>query len=154
LIWKVPVLTKPNSITNSLASSIDIPSTILNLLEIDGKFHPKGMQGYDLTPILKDPIYKVRDQCIIEEDEDFKMKKGTYQTPMRVRTMVTEDYRITLYHGREDTGELYDLKNDPHELNNLWHDKGTKELRFELLNKLLHEIIKVQNRYPEPIAHG
>ncbi len=154
LIWNVPNITEPNSITNSLASSIDIPSTILNLLEIDCKFHPLGMQGHDLTPILKDPKYKVRDQCIIEEDEDFKMKKGTYQTPMRVRTMVTEDYRITIYQGREDTGELYDLKNDPHELNNLWHEKGSQELRFKLVNKLIHEIIKIQNRYPEPIAHG
>ena len=26
--------------------------------------------------------------------------------------------------------------------------------RIDSLNKLLHEIIKIQNRYPEPIAHG
>ncbi len=154
LIWKVPNITQPDCITNSLASSIDIPSTILNLLEIDGKFHPPSMQGYDLTPILRDPNCKVRDQCIIEEDEDFKMKKGNYQPPLRIRTMLTENYRITVYQGREDTGELFDLKNDPHECKNLWYEKGSKELRFKLLNKLLHEVINIQNRYPEPIAHG
>ena len=82
------------------------------------------------------------------------MKKGNYQTPLRIRTLITENYRITIYQGREDTGELFDLKNDPYEFKNLWHDKGSKELRFKLLNKLLHEIINIQNRYPEPMAHG
>jgi arylsulfatase A-like enzyme len=154
LIWKVPKITQPNFITKSLASSIDIPLTILNLLEINGKFHPPGMQGYDLTPILKDPNFKVREYCLIEEDEDFQSKKGNYQPPLRIRTLVSENYRITIYQGREDTGELYDLRKDPNECNNLWHDAGSRDLKFKLLSKLLHELINIQNRYPKPIAHG
>jgi arylsulfatase A-like enzyme len=40
MIWKVPNLTKENTVTNSLASSIDIPSTILNLLQINKEHYP------------------------------------------------------------------------------------------------------------------
>jgi hypothetical protein len=68
--------------------------------------------------------------------------------------MVTEDYRITIYQNREETGELYDLKNDPYECNNLWNEQELSALRFKLLNKMLYEIINLQNRYPKPIAHG
>ena len=154
MIWKVPKITQPNTITNSLASSIDIPLTILNLLGIDYDFHPPGMQGYDLTPILKDAEFKVREYCLIEEDEDFLAKKGNYQPPLRIRTLITENYRITIYQGRNDTGEFYNLRNDPYECHNLWHDEESRELRFNLLNKLLHEMINLQNRHPKPIAHG
>lgn len=154
MIWKVPNLTKSGTVTNSLASSIDIPSTILNLLNVESKIHPPGMQGYDLTPILKDPNQTIRDHCIIEEDEDFQTIKGNFRPPLRIRTMVTEDYRISVYQGREDVGELYNLKSDPYECQNLWHDKNSSELRFKLLNKLLHEIINLQNKFPKQQAHG
>ncbi|MFW9880335.1 MAG: sulfatase, partial [Candidatus Thorarchaeota archaeon] len=69
-IWKIPGLTKPGIITNSLASSIDIPTTILNILNMKSRDQPPAMQGYDLTLILRNPDAVVRDHCIIEEDED------------------------------------------------------------------------------------
>jgi len=141
-IWKVPGLTKPGTITNSLASSIDLPTTILNLLDIKSKHHPPGMQGYDLTPILSNPENKVRDHCIIEEDEGFEAIPAKLPQ-YRARTMIKDDYRITIYHGHERFGDLFDLKNDPNELNNLWNDPNSKEIRDKLLIKLLHEIINI-----------
>jgi len=146
-IWKVSGLTKAGTTTNSLASSIDIPSTILNLLKVKRKYHPLGMQGYDLTPILKNPSFKIRDHCIIEEDQDYEESKDRTKLPsLRVRTMITEDNRITIYQGYEDAGDLFDLKNDPHEKHNLWYDENSKELKNKLMNKLLHELIKLQDR--------
>jgi len=144
-IWKIPGITKPGSITSSLASSIDLPTTILNLLDIKPKKHPHGMQGYDLTPILKDPNVQVRDHCIIEEDEGFETIPAKLPQ-YRARTMITDDYRITIYHGHERFGDLFDLKNDPNELNNLWNDPSSKEIRDKLLIKLLHEIINIDER--------
>jgi arylsulfatase A-like enzyme len=144
-IWKVPGTTKPGTITKSLASTIDIPSTILSLLNIKRRNYPPGMQGFDLTPIFKNPESTVRDHCIIEEDED-TLKDSTGLPPFRARTMITDRYRITVYYGREKTGDLYDLKNDPHELINLWNDPNSKEIRNNLVNKLLHEIINIDDR--------
>jgi len=151
MIWKVPDLTIPGTVTYSLASSVDIPKTILNILNIKPKDQPPGMQGYDLSPIMMDPAKKLRDSCIIEEDED--SQKDSYKLPdLRVRTMVTEDYRITVYQGYEQTGDLFDLKKDPHELNNLWYDENSQKLKNELLNKLLHELMNLQDRLPKKEA--
>jgi len=154
LIWKVPGLTKPG-ITNSIANTVDIPSTILKLLNIKEKIQPPGMQGYDLTPILKDPNAKVRDHCIIEEDEDAHkaLRKEQYKD-IRVRTMITEDYRITIYQGYGNTGDLFDLKNDPYEQHNLWYDEHYKGIRDKLMYKLMHEILNLQDRFPKKQAQA
>jgi hypothetical protein len=49
-------------------------------------------------------------------------------------------------------GDLYDRKNDPLELKNLWYDNDYKDIRFTLVNKLLHENLKAQTKYPKRIA--
>ena len=145
LLWHVPGLTK-SAVSSSLVSSVDIPKTILNLLGIPEKRQPEGMQGVDIIPVLKDSNEKVRDCCIIEEDEEF----GNYK--IRVRHLVTETHKLTLYEGHEDFGDLYDRKNDPEELNNLWDDESVKDLKCKLINKLFQEYLKIQSRYPQRMA--
>jgi arylsulfatase A-like enzyme len=145
LLWRVPGLTKSGT-SSSLVSSIDIPKTILNLLGIPERRQPEGMQGVDITPVLKDSTEKVRDCCIIEEDEEM----GPFK--VRVRHLVTETHKLTLYEGLEDFGDLYNRKDDPEELNNLWFDDSIKDLRCKLVNKLFQEYMKIQSRYPERMA--
>ncbi|NVM00899.1 MAG: sulfatase-like hydrolase/transferase [Candidatus Helarchaeota archaeon] len=152
LIWKLPGVTKKGTVTDSLASTIDISTTILSLLNIDKKLYPPEMQGHDLTPILKDPEAKVRDHVIIEEDEELPMMKKGRDTNIRLRTLITETHRITISQGYEDFGEIIDLINDPNEVNNLWYDDNSKELRFKLLNKLTQELLNLQSRLPKKQA--
>ena len=40
----------------------------------------------------------------------------------------------TLYDGSE--GELYDMRSDPHQWNNLWHDPNHRRWREDLKNDL------------------
>ena len=144
LIWKVPGL-QP-AVSSSLVSSIDYPKTILSLLGIKERHHPSDMQGYDITPILKEPNTKIRDCCFIENDEEV----GHFTE--RIRHLITEDYKLTIYESMPEFGDLYDRKNDPHELKNLWNDNDYKDIRFKLVNKLLHENLKAQTKYPKRIA--
>ena len=146
MIWKVPGLTTPGSVSESLVSSIDYPKTILNLLKIPERHHPPDMQGFDMTPILKNANEKIRDYCLIENDEEI----GPLIS--RLRHLITEDYKLTIYEGMDNFGDIYDRKKDPNELNNLWYDKDFKEKRFELVNKLLQENLKAQSKYPKRIA--
>jgi len=146
LIWKVPGLVKPGGISDSLVSSIDYPKTILNLLNIKERHHPPDMQGYDISPILKDPKAKVRDSILIENDEEV----GTMEA--RLRHLVTEDYKLTIYDTLDNFGDIYDRKNDPLELNNLWYDPNFRDKRFDLVNKMLRENLKAQTKYPKRIA--
>lgn len=144
LIWKVPGITQP-AITDSLASSIDISKTILNLLSIPEKEQPPDIQGVDLTPILKDPSKKVRNHCLVEHDEEIEM----FKIKIRLRHLITDNYKLTVYNGLKGYGDLFDLQNDSQELNNLWFDDTYKELRHELMELLFHVNLDAQSRYPK-----
>lgn len=146
LIWKVPQLTKLGEISDSLVSSIDYPKTILNLLDIKERHHPPDMQGYDISPILMNPKQKVRDSVLIENDEEV----GTLEA--RIRHLVTEDFKLTVYDTLDNFGDIYDRKNDPLEVNNLWYDPDFRDKRFDLVNKMLRENLKAQTKYPKRIA--
>lgn len=146
MIWKIPGLTKPAGVSDSLVSSIDYPKTILNLLNVPERHHPPDMQGYDITPILENPDNKVRDFVLIENDEEV----GPLMS--RLRHLVTEEYKLTVYESLPEYGDLFDRKNDPDELTNLWYDNKYKDLRLKLVTKLLHENLKAQSKYPKRIA--
>jgi len=143
MIWKVPGITKP-AITDALMSSVDIPMTILKLLGIRERHHPPQMQGVDITPVLNDPNSEVRDSCLVEHDEEL----GNHR--IRLRHLITKDHKITLYQSLEGYGDIYDRKNDPHELNNLW-DKDI-ELRNMLIYKLCVENMRAQSHLPQRIS--
>ena len=145
LIWKVPGLTRP-SVSNSLVSTIDLPKTLLSLLGIKERYHPTGMQGFNISPILEDSNKKIRDCVLIENDEEV----GPLEA--RLRHLITEDYKLTIYEGLDDFGDIYDRKSDPYELNNLWNDEGFRENRFKLVNKLLQENLRAQTKNPKRIA--
>jgi len=158
LIWKVPGVTKTGAVSDSLVSAVDLAPTILNLSNIKKNKIPLDMQGIDITPILKDPSEKIRDSCLIEVDEaDIRMKAQSAQenplskvftnSSLRLKSVVTERYTLTVYNNLPGYGDLFDRKNDPDEVNNLWY--SNPELRLELLDKLVHEIISAQSLYPK-----
>ncbi len=146
MIWKVPGVTKPDSISDSLMSSIDFAPTLLKLLRVSSRHQPPDMQGVNITPVLKDPTAEVRNFCLIEEDEEIFGLKA------RLRYLVTNEYKMTVYLGLRDYGEIYDRKNDPHELNNLWFKEP--QLRQKLIEKLFYENLEAQSRYPKRVAQG
>jgi len=146
LIWKIPKFTK-STVTDSLVGTVDLPKTILNLLGVNKKSHPEGMQGYDITQILKEPTNKVRQQVLIEHDEEIAQDKI-----FRLRTLITENHRLTLYDGYDNFGDIFDYEADPYEVSNLWNVE--KELKNQLVEKLLREIINVRPRIPKRSAYN
>lgn len=148
LIWKIPGQ-EGGLISEKLVSSIDIPKTILNLLGIRERYHPPDMQGYDITPLLQGQEKDIRDCCLIMEDEELG-PNGPLLT--KLRHLVTEDYKITIYGEIEKYGDLFDRENDPQELNNLWNDEDYKDVKRELLNKMIHKILYAEGRFPKRIA--
>jgi len=116
------------------------------LLNIKERHHPPGMQGYDISMFLDDPNKMIRDCVLIENDEEV----GPLNS--RLRHLITEDYKLTIYEGVDNFGDIYDRKSDPLELNNLWNDKNFRDVKFDLVNKLLQENLKAQTKYPKRIA--
>jgi hypothetical protein len=64
------------------------------------------------------------------------------QNNEKTRTLVVGDWRITSFRTH---GELYNLKEDPDEMNNLWNNYSFNEKKFELVLRLLRRSINTQN---------
>jgi len=157
-VFQVPLIVRgPNikkaSETDALISSIDLPKTILHLLGIKERNHPPEMQGFNFVPDLGNSEKQIRDCCFIENDEEVGPKGPLH---VRLRHLITKDYKLTVYEDEnqsiENYGDLFDRKKDPNELNNLWFNSDYKDIRFNFLNKLFHENLKAQTRRPKRIA--
>ena len=74
-----------------------------------------------------------------------------YDSPPRIRTLITERWRMTISHG-VTWGELYDLENDPSEMSNLWDDTAHATVRAELTEMLARRQMDLVDRSPLPTA--
>jgi len=138
LLWNDPAVLKQPCVDTSLASSIDISSTILARAGIQ-PYH--GIQGRDLFSS------EAPEAILIEEDSQRAMTG--FDRPQRVRTMITERYRLSLREG-EDWNELYDLKSDPDEEFNLFEQPEVSTTRDALVMTMLRRTIELQDRSPLP----
>lgn len=119
--------------TASLAGSIDLASTLLELAGLRGY---DGIQGTSLVPILDDPAATVRSELLIEDDYP-KALAAHRNTIAKTRTLITEDHKYTRHDSGED--QLYDLASDPDELVHL----GAIEpgVRAQLIERLTDAVI-------------
>ena len=125
--------------SSSLVNSLDIGETILDLCDVDSFF---GSQGISLSGVLEDSSTEVRDVLLIEEDQVRDGREAGVQP--RMRSLVTENARITRYQNL-DYHDLYDLENDPHELENRWDDAESAVLRRDMGELLTETMIAAAN---------
>ncbi len=137
-IWHDPESHEQNTVDSGLSSSIDISSTILARAGIQPY---NGIQGRDLFNS------SAPSGVIIEEDSQRSMIG--FERPQRIRTLITDDFRMSLRHG-EDWNELFDLRNDPHELRNLYSEPAMADTRHKLTETMLQRMIELQDRSPLP----
>lgn len=145
LIIRSPGL--PAQRTQSLAASIDLPATILDLCDVPAY---DGMQGHSLVPTLADARVTVRDAVLIEDD--FPNAGPRNGLPAQSRTLVTKDHRMT----RDSTGHtgVYDLVNDPDEYRNL-NTSGSPAVRAELADLMVDCLMTAtDSARAEPVTVG
>ena len=118
--------------------TVDIASTILARAGL-APYH--GIQGRDLFDQECGPPPGM----IIEED--FQTGVLGFEPAPRVRTLVTEDWRLTIRDG-VDWGEMFDLGNDPSEINNLYDDEATAAERSRLFETMVRCMIALQDQSP------
>ena len=76
-----------------------------------------------------------------------------FQNNFRARSLITEDFRMTVYQD-VNWGELYDLANDPDELNNRWNDPQLGSRRHELTEILARQMMDLADSSPLATHHG
>ena len=127
--------------SDELASTIDIASTILDRAGVRPYF---GMQGKSLLPAVCGEQIG-RDSLLIEFND--AGKRMGFETPARVRTLRTKQWRLSYYRGN-DWGELYDLQSDPKQVNNLWGKPEMKDVQHTLMKKLMDHMIAQMDESP------
>lgn len=108
-----------------MQSLVDLAPTFLDFSGINA---PKTMTGVSQKEVWTGNQKSARDHIICENRHE--------PTTIYLKTYVNERYKMTVYYNRE-YGELFDLENDPKEVNNLWNDPSYKDLKSELLLKFL-----------------
>jgi arylsulfatase A-like enzyme len=145
-IWRDPVHAPAQSATQALAQTTDIAATVL---ERAGLQSANGMHGQSLLPLTTGQAHAVRTHLLIEEESqrsDFGLDRR-----VRMRTLRDHEHRLTVYDGQA-WGELYDLKNDPMELRNLWNDGASQALRARLMEALVQSLMAAADASPYPVA--
>lgn len=147
---RVPMLIKAPGktagVSNALVGSIDLAATVLSMADVTG-FH--GMQSHDFSGLLDDPTGSVRQSVLIEEDQVHDMVH-TGQS-LRMRTLVTEAARLTIYDGL-DHGELFDRAADPDEMHNLYDLPEGSQVQAAMMTQLAYEMMAHGDHSPRPTA--
>jgi len=126
LIFSWPGHIQANLQSDALVELIDMSATTL---EIGGVDLPEDFQGRSLMPILNGDAKPGHHRDFVRSEyyDALDVSPLTYATMYRDRR-----YKLVSYHAH-NLGELYDLKNDPWEFNNLWGAPETRDLKYTLL---------------------
>jgi len=144
IYWKGKIQSKK---IDSLVELIDLPETILEMVNIQ---RHSGMQGKSLCPLIfndETPTHH-RDDIYCE----YYNAMPWHKDPTAQATMVrTERYKLVVDHSRS-FGELYDLKTDPRESNNLWNNKDYSEIKTNMLIRLTNRMAFTVDPLPPRIG--
>ncbi len=131
LIVRMPGVTTPGSVCESLVSHIHLAPTLNALAGLQP--HPQ-YQGTDMLPLLRDPAARLTDAVFLEYNR-FGITHDNHWGFVPSRTVRTERYKLVL--NMADQDELYDLAEDPGELHNRICDPSLADIRTELHDRLL-----------------
>lgn len=133
MLMKYPGVIKPGTEITALTQNLDFAETFLDFAHID---IPSNMQGKSLKPLFTNTV----------EDEGFRDAIYYHYYDFPAFHMVKKMYgirtkRYKLFHVYDDIDEweLYDLEEDPSEVNNVINDDIYNEVE-QLLRKRLAEL--------------
>ncbi len=127
----------------------DIPQLVQNIdyaptfLELAGAEIPEDIQGVSLVPLLKG-----------ESPKDWRKSLYYHFYEYPAEHMVkrhygvrTDRYKLIHFYNDIDEWELYDLKEDPTEMRNIYGKPGMEEIT----KNLREELLRLQEQYNDPI---
>ena len=123
-----PAMIKPGSRSDAMALNVDFAETFLDAAGVPV---PNGMQGRSLLPLLRGHV---------PADWRTSMYYRYYHDPGDHNTRAHFGVRTTthklIYFWKKDQWELYDLVNDPLEMNNIYGQPGQEQLTSALKAEL------------------
>jgi len=141
LVARLPGTIPAGSRSSAIQSLADIAPTFLRFAGVEAM---PGMDGVDQSAVWSGTAREARDHAVVENRHE--------PTTINLRTYVSSRFKLTAYYGRE-YGELFDLRNDPGEIANLWDSPDHQERKREILARPC--IAKIgEERLPMPRVAG
>jgi arylsulfatase A-like enzyme len=140
LLMRYPGMIKDGKVVTQLVQNLDFAPTFLDLAGVQV---PEDMQGLSLIPLLK-------------EENPGDLRKSIYyhyyeypgaHMVKRHYGIRNDRYKLIHFYYDIDAWELYDMKNDPNELNNLIEDPDYGDL----IHSLKDDLKQLQVQYKDTI---
>src|SRR5215204_4605950 len=138
LLVKWPGVTNKKLTTNSMVQNLDFAETILDMA---GLPVPPDMQGKSMVPVLKDKQKGNLHDALYYHFYENQEHKVSKQIGVR-----TDRYKL-IYFYENNEWELYDLKKDKSEMNNVYHEPGYKTVR----QKMQKQLSQLTQEYKDPV---
>ncbi|MBO1004381.1 sulfatase family protein [Pseudogracilibacillus auburnensis] len=144
-IVRYPNVIKPGTVTEDFALNVDFPETFLDFAGIE---IPEIMQGRSLRPVMEGNTPEDWQDSMYYRYWEHLSKEHRVQAHYGIRT---KDYKLIYYYGealgnkdamdepRTPEWELFDLRKDPYEMNNVYHDPEYED-EIRLLKKELYRL--------------
>ncbi len=147
LLVRWPGVTTPGTSEKAIVSNLDFGETFLDAA---GVSPDSAMQGRSLVPLLKG-------QAPADWRKAFYYHYYEYPAWHRVLPhygVVTDRYKLVHFYYNADYWELFDLKQDPHELQSVYGRSGYAEVQKELSAELarLRKELKEPDRDPPGVT--
>jgi len=142
--FKTPLLIRwPNEITpgttsDEMVQNLDYAQTFLEAAMIEA---PSDMQGESLIPLLKGN----NSEWIRESVYYHYYEYPSVHMVKRHYGIVNKDFKLVHFYYDVDEWELYDRKNDPNEMKNVYNDPNYKEI----VKELTIELYELRKKYKD-----
>ena len=145
-VVRVPFLARwPGKIASgsrseAITSLVDLAPTFLGAAGLDVPF---TMSGLDVSKAWAGEAENPRQFAIVENHHN--------PTRVHLRTYIDARYKLTCYRNDEH-GELFDLEQDPGEIDNKWDDPDYAQLKAQLMLKAVQRDMQSEPLYMPRIA--
>ena len=143
LIIRYPKMIKPGSVNNDMVINIDYAPTFLELANAS---IPDDIQGRSMVPLLKGKTPADWQKAVYYRYYDFPDAHNVE----RHYGIRTDQYKLIHFYYSMDEWELFDLKKDPHELNNLFNNPEY----LGIVKSLKKKLYKLQAFYKDKPYHA
>jgi len=116
MIWQVPGVTGQGQTCDQIVELIDLAPT---LTELCGLPAMETVDGCDISGLLRGGDEPVRDAAVTENAWSRAVRFGKWRYV---------HYPHGMFPDEPDTGELYNMDDDPNETRNLYHDKSHQDI--------------------------
>ena len=135
-------------VVEELVSLVDIPKTIMHAA---GATIPEGLDGDPIQETITNPHDWKKDIFIQISEDSISRCIRTKRYKYSVKAKGFKPWNGAVTHMSSDTYHddyLYDLENDPHELNNLIEDLSYYGIKLKLREQLIKRMVDAKEKAP------